>query len=453
MAAGRPLHPGRARGPEPTPSITSRLKNEQRSVTLGAQIQNVTAREIFAERGLLGLEVTVTTDTGAVGISTPESGVSTGKREAAFVLDGGDRYKGLGTRKVAEIVNTIIAPALRGIDVTTQVEVDRLLIELDGTPNKARLGANATVGVSLAVLKAAAQTVGLPLYRYIGGANACTLPIPILFISSGGRYRDPGTTRWFKPTYEFAAYGAGSYANAMEVSWRCVEEGKKIFRERFGDSYVPTYAMSNLAGVIRDDRELLDIMAESIARLSFEGKVGIYFDCAAECYYEAEIDKYVGLFSPGEKTRDELIAHYQKLVASYPIVSIEDPLHEEDFEGHAILTRELGIEIVGDDLFTTNVDRLRQAIAIGAANSMVLKISQVGTVSEALAACRVAQANGYNVHPCGSRGDRDSIGDFAVGLNAGQVRAGDHNRLLTIESDLGRSAEWLGRAAYKGWRR
>ena len=420
---------------------------------MAARIQTVTAREIFAERGLLGLEVTVTTDTGAVGIATPESGVSTGKREAAFVLDGGDRYKGLGVRKAAEIVNNTIGPALAGVDVTAQGEADRLMIELDGTPNKARLGANSIVGVSLAVLKAAANQSGLPLYRYIGGANACTLPIPIVFISSGGRYRDPGTSRWFKPTYEFAAYGAGSYSAAMEMSWRAVEEGKRLFRERFGDRYVPTYAMSNLAGVISDDRELLDIMAESIGRLGYEGRVGIYFDCAAECYYEADLDKYVGLFAPGEKSRDELIEVYRSLVATYPIVSIEDPLHEEDFDGHAILTKELGIEIVGDDLFTTNVDRLRQAIAIGAANSMVLKVSQVGTVSEALAACRVAQTYGYNVHPCGSRGDRDSIGAFAVGLNAGQLRAGDHNRMLSIEAELGASAEWLGRGAYKGWRR
>lgn len=420
---------------------------------MSTTITDIKAREIFAARGLLGLEVTVTTDDGAVGVATPESGVSTGKYEATFVLDGGERYRGLGTRKAAENVNGIIAPALQGMAVSDQLAIDRAMCELDGTPNKERLGANAIVGVSLAVLKAAANSAGLPLYRYIGGANACTLPIPINFISSGGRYRDPGNSRWFKPTYEFAAYGAGSYSAAMEMSWRVIEQGKRLFKDRFGERYVPTYNMSNLAGVISEDRELLDIMAESIARCGYEGKVGIYFDCAAECYYEKDIDRYVGIFSEGEKSRDDMIEHYQKLIATYPIVSIEDPLHEEDFEGHAILTKELGIEIVGDDLFTTNAERLKRAIEIGAANSMVLKISQVGTVSEALAACRLAQANGYNVHPCGSRGDRDSIGDFAVGLNAGQLRAGDHNRMLTIEEELGSNAAWLGRDAYKGWKR
>jgi enolase len=193
-------------------------------------------------------------------------------------------------------------------------------------------------------------------------------------------------------------------------------------------------------------------MTESIVRCGYEGRVGIYFDVAADIYYEPEIDRYVGLFSPGEKTRDELIGLLLDFVNRYPVVSLEDPLHEDDIEGHAIATRELGIEVVGDDLFTTNVERLRQGIAAGACNSMVLKISQVGTVSEALAACRAALAAGYNVHPCGSRGDRDSIGDFAVGLNAGQVRAGDHNRVLAIEEELGASAVWPGKAAYKGRR-
>ena len=419
---------------------------------MAATIQSVRAREIFAQRGLLSLEVTVVTDDGACGVSTPETGVSTGRHEAAFLVDGGERYNGLGVQKAAAQVNEVIGPALKGLDVTAQGEVDRLMIELDGTPNKSRLGANAIVGVSLAVLKAAANSTGLSLYRYIGGANACTLPIPIVGIGTGGRYRDPGTSRWFKPSYEFAAYGASGYSDARYMSWNCTEQVKRLLRARYPDKYSMTYHSTSLAGVIDHDRELLDVMTESIARCGYEGKVGIYFDCAADCYYEENIDRYVGLFSPGEKSRDELIELYLDFVTNYPVVSLEDPLREEDFEGHALVTKELGIEVVGDDLFATNVERLKQGISMGAANSMVLKITQVGTVSEALAACRLALANGYNVHPCGSRGDRDSIGDFAVGLNAGQVRAGGHNRLLTIEEELGRAAVWPGKAAYKGWR-
>jgi enolase len=419
---------------------------------MSAQITGVKAREIFAQRGVLALEVTVETDGGAPGVSTPESGVSTGTYEAAFLLDGDERYKGLGVRKAASQVNKVIGPALKGVDVTAQAEIDRLMIELDGTPDKSRLGANAIVGVSLAALKAAANSTGLPLYRYIGGADALTLPIPIYGIGTGGRYRDPGRSRWFKPSYEFAAFGAGGYSQAIYWSWRCAEESKRLLGARYPDAYKPDYYRTSLAGVIQHDRELLEIMTESIVNCGYEGEVGIYFDCAADCYYEEEIDRYVGIFSPGEKTRDELIALLKEFVTTYPVVSLEDPLHEEDFEGHAIATQELGIEVVGDDLFTTNIERLRQGIEAGAANSMVLKVTQVGTVTEALAACRLAVNNGFNVHPCGSRGDRESIGDFAVGLNAGQIRAGDHNRMLTIEEELGRSAVWLGKEAYKGWR-
>lgn len=419
---------------------------------MGATIKSVRAREILAQRGLLSLEVTVTADDGACGVSTPESGVSTGGHEAKFLLDGGERYNGLGVRKAATTVNEVIGPALLGMDVTHQRQIDQLMIELDGTPNKARLGANSIVGVSLAVLKAAANSSGLPLYQYIGGPAACTLPIPIISIGAGGRYRDPGASRWFKPSYEFAAYGATSYSDAVYMSWRCSEQVKQQLRQRHPDSYAPAYHATTLAGVIADDRELLEIMSESIARCGYEGRVGIYFDCAGDCYCEKDIDRYVGFFSPGEKTRDDVIKLLLDYVTSYPIVSLEDPLHENDFEGHAIVTRELGIEIVGDDLFTTNADRLQQGIAAGAANSMVLKITQVGTVSEALVACRTALANGYNVHPCGSRGDQDSIGDFAVGLNAGQVRAEQRNRVLSIEEELGTAALWPGKAAYKGWR-
>ncbi len=409
-------------------------------------------RKFRRRRGLLALRVTVEADDGAVGVSTPESGVSTGAHEAKFLLDGEARYKGLGVRKAADVINRVIGPVLTGVEVTAQGEIDRLMIELDGTPDKSKLGANSIVGVSLAALKAGAASTGQPLYRYIGGANAVTLPIPIYGIGTGGRYRDPGTSRWFKPSYEFCAYGAGSYRTALEWSWQCANELRRILRERYPDTFAEQYHRSSLAGVIGDDRELLDAMTEAIIRTGREGQIGLYFDCAADCYYEADIDKYVGHFMPGERTRDEQIQLLKRYVEEFPIVSLEDPLREDDFEGHALATQELGVEVVGDDLFTTNVARLRRGIETGAAQSMVLKITQVGTVSEALAACRLALAHGYNVHPCGSRGDQDNIGDFAVGLNAGQVRATDHNRLLDIEDELGQSAAWLGKSAYKGVR-
>ncbi len=419
---------------------------------MAAKINKVHAKEIQALRGLLALRVTVEADDGSVGVSTPESGVSTGTFEAKFLLDGGDRYKGLGVRRAVDVVNNTLGPALIGMDVTAQGEIDQIMIDLDGTPDKRKLGANSIVGVSLAAIKAGAASTGQPLYRYIGGANAVTLPIPIVGIGTGGRYRDPGTSRWFKPSYEFCAYGAGSYATALEWSWQCSNELRRILRERYPDTFAEQYHRTSLAGVIQDDRELLEAMTEAIIATGHEGKIGLYFDCAADCYYEKDIDKYVGHFMPGERTREEQIALLKSYVEEFPIVSLEDPLREDDFEGNAMATEELGIEVVGDDLFTTNINRLRQGIEAGAAQSMVLKITQVGSVSEALAACRLALANGYNVHPCGSRGDQDNIGDFAVGLNAGQVRATDHNRILDIEDELGAAAVWPGKAAYKGVR-
>lgn len=419
---------------------------------MGAAIQSVRAKEILGVRAPLALEVTVTTDDGAVGVATPEAGVSTGTHEAKFVLDGGDRYRGLGQLTAAKNVNTIIAPALIGLDITNQAEIDRVMLELDGTRNKSNLGANAIIGVSLAAVKAGAASLGVPLYRYLGGPGARVIPIPIIGIGTGGRYRDPGRSRWFKPSYEYAAWGAGSYADAVYWSWRCIEETKRLLKERYQDKYSASYNATTLSGVIDHDRELLEIMTESIVRCGYEGRMGLYFDVAADCYYEADVDKYVGLFSPGEKSRDDVISLLTQFVETYPIVSLEDPLREDDFEGIAVATRELGIEVVGDDLFTTNIERLQQGIAAGAANSMVLKITQIGSVSEALEACRIASTNGYNVHPCGSRGDMVCIGDFAVGLSAGQVRAGDRNRLMAIEEELGESAIWLGKSAYKGWR-
>lgn len=419
---------------------------------MGDRITRVTAREILANRGLVSLQVRVQTENGAMGVSTPESGVSTGTYEAAFLLDGGERYNGLGARKAAAMVNDVIAPAVIGMDVTDQAGIDMTMIELDGTPNKARLGANAIVGVSLAVIAAAARSTGLPLYKYIGGPDARTLPIPIVGIGTGGRYRDPGHSRWLKPSYEFTPWGAGSYSEAIYWGWQATEETVKILRQRYPGKFNPAYRGVALAGVIDHDRELLEIMTEAIVRSGHEGKMGLYFDCAADCYYERDIDRYVGLFSPGEKTRDEVIALLKDFVEHYPITSLEDPLHELDLEGHAMAVKELGIEVVGDDLFTTNPQRLREAIALGAANSMVLKITQIGTVTEALEACRLAHLNNYNVHPCGSRGDNATIGDFSVGLNAGQVRGGDRNRLLAIEEELGATAQWMGKAAYKGWR-
>lgn len=422
---------------------------------MSAKIHTIDAREIMAERGTLGLEVVVTTDTGAVGRSTPTSGVSIGKYEAAFVLDGGSRFGGKGlTKAVANIRE--VAPHLVGMEVKRQREIDELLIRLDGTPDKSKLGANAIVGISLAVCKAAANAADLPLYQYIGGANARTFPMPIFGICLCGRYRDPGATRWLKPSYEIIPYGANGFENAIEIAHEIQRAFATLVVARYGmnvyrqQSLEKSYSAFWMPGVIRDDREILDVLTEAIVSTGNEATIGIYYDAAAGCYYEEDIDRYVGLYSAGEKTRDQMIALYKEFVANYPLLSLEDPLHEEDMEGHAIVTEETGIEIVGDDLFTTNVDRVEMGVEIGAANSMVLKITQVGTVSEALDAAEYCLRHGYNVHPCGSRGDRDSIADFALGLGAGQVRAFDWRRMRALEEELGATALWPGKGLFKG---
>jgi enolase len=422
---------------------------------MSAKIESITAREIMAERGTLGLEVVVTTDTGAEGRSTPTTGVSMGKYEAAFVVDGDQRFDGRGLRKAVQNIEQV-APALVGIEVHRQREIDQLLIELDGTTNKSKLGANAIVGISLAVCKAAAHAGGLPLYQYIGGVNACIYPMPIFGICLCGRYRDPGKTRWLKPSYEIIPYGAKGFENAVEMAFEVqraftqrivVRYGMNVYRQQ---SLHNSYSAFFLAGVIKDDREILDAITRAIVDAGYEGKVGIYYDAAAGCYYEEDISRYVGIYSAGEKTRADMIALYKEFAANYPLVSLEDPLHEEDMEGHAMVVEETGIEIVGDDLFTTNIERVKMGVEMGAANSMVLKITQVGTVSEALDAARYCLSHGYNVHPCGSRGDRDSIADYALGLGAGQVRAFDWRRMRTLEEELGVAMVWPGVALFKG---
>ena len=419
-----------------------------------AKIQSITAKEIMASRGTLGLEVTVTTDTGAIGRSTPTAGVSTGQYEAAFVLDGGTRFGGKGLQRAVDNIHDV-APVLTGTEVRRQREIDNMLIKLDGTPDKSRLGANAMVGVSLAVCKAAAVASGLPLYQYIGGADACIYPMPIFGICLCGRYRDPGKTRWLKPSYEIIPYGATGFENAVEMAYEVQRAFTRIIIDRYGMDVYRQASLQNsyhaffLVGVVEDDREILDAITEAIVQSKHDGQIGIYYDAAAGCYYEPDIDRYVGIYSSGEKTREQMISLYEAFVANYPLVSLEDPLHEEDMEGHAVVTQETGIEIVGDDLFATNIQRVKRAVELGAANSMVLKITQVGTVSEALDAARYCLHHGYNVHPCGSRGDRDSIGDFALGLGAGQVRSFDWRRMRELEQELGAAAIWPGKALFK----
>lgn len=414
---------------------------------MSSTIKSIHAQEILATRGHLGLHVSVRTQEGIQGVATPMIGISVGKYEAKFLFDGGKRWFGRGVLKAVNHVNKIIAPALKNMDVMQQRAIDNAMIELDGTHDKSRLGANAIVGVSLAVLKAAANSTGVPLYRYLGGMNACTLPCPIIGCGTAGTYRNPGQTRLFKPSFEFAAFGATSFAESVYLARLAEAELKTIISRKYG---IRAIRRRNILSEVKDDCDALTAMTAAIDNTGYTGKIGIFIDCAAGCYYDSVTDTYHGLFSASRKTRDELMELYDKFVKEYPVIVLEDPLHEDDYEGHAIITRELGIEIVGDDLFVTNPRRLQMGIELGAANAMVLKIPQVGTVTEALEAAQLAQKHGYRVGPCASRGGASHISDFAVGLNTGQVRnTSNLNRLLEIEHELGTAARFLGRASFQ----
>jgi enolase len=426
------------------------------SMRSGSLIKSVTAREVFSDRGHPGIEAVVTTEDGSRGVAMATAGLSIGKHEVQFAYDGGKRWRGLGVLKAVGNVHDIIAPALHGMDATLQREIDGVLIELDGTENKTKLGGNATASISAAALKAGAASLGIPLYQHIGGVNACVLPVPCAGAFSGsGRYGGgpSGATTGDKPSHSFVCYGFDNFSEASYAGWEISQELREVLGRRFDvGSQVSGYS-GIPPGVVSHDRELWSAMAEAIEKAGYGGKAGIQIDVAAGTYYDENRDVFTGLFSQGDKTKEELIDLYRDMVSTYPVVILEDPLGEEDYEGHAVLTRELGIEIVGDDLFTTNPRRLQQGIEVGGANAMLLKVNQVGTISEAFDAVQMAYRAGYGVMPCRSRGEGDAMADYVVGLGTGHTREGAigpmANRFLEIEAELGDRAEFLGKDGLK----
>jgi enolase len=416
-------------------------------VPRGSRITSVVARQVFTWRNHPGIETTVTTANDATGTAEVTAGLSVGDYEVAFAYDGGPRWAGLGVQRAVDNVNNSIAPALIGKDVTGQLEIDRLMIELDGTPGKTRLGGNALASVSAAVLKAGAASVGLPLYQHIGGANACVMPVPAAGLLNGAKRYGGGQRAGDKPSYSMMCYGFDSFTEASYAAWTI----ERSFRKELGSrlNLDADFVRFIPAGVIKHDRELWDIMVDVIEANGYTDKVGIQVDIAAGTYYDNAKGVFVGLFSAEDKTMDDLLELYRFMVKEYPFVVFEDPLDEDDFEGHAKLTRELDIQIVGDDLFTTNPVRVRKGIEMGAANTVLLKVNQVGTISEAFEMTRLAHRYGYGVMPCGSRGEGADIADYAVGLITGQQREGGTgptaNRLLQIEAELGPRAQFAGK--------
>jgi enolase len=410
------------------------------------RIASVHAREIIDCRGLPTLEVEVRLADNISGRAAVPAGRSTGTHEAFELRDGEKRYHGMGVRKAVSNVNQLIAPALLGKDVTRQRELDSLMRQdLDGTPDKSRLGANAMIGVSLALSRAAAATCGLPLYRYLN-SNAYVIPVPLFNLINGGKHASGDLE-----IQEFAIFptGAKNISHALQIATETMDELAKLLVKKYGKFAVNVGDEGGFVPPMKGIHEPLDALVEAVDRAGYSDLVVYGLDCAATHFY----DPATGLYRlAGDRfTRQQMISLYQDLCKTYKLVSIEDALYEDDFEGWAQLTSALGIQLVGDDLFTTNPQRLLKGIQTGAANALLWKVNQIGTLSEALDAAELAFKHGYAVQVSERSGETedDIISDLAVALNAGQIKTGapvrgertsKYNRLIRIEEELGERA-------------
>ena len=414
------------------------------------KITDVRAREIIDGRGTPTVEVDIWVDSFLRGRADVPSGRSTGSHEACEIRDGGSRYGGLGVRTAVDNVNRLIAPAVIGHDVTQQRYLDSLMKELDGTPQKSKLGANAMVGVSLAVAKAAASSLGTPLYKYIN-SNSHTLPVPMMNLINGGKLASNDLD--FQE-FIIMPVGAASFSQALEITNEVNSKLGKILLKRYGKLALNVGDEGGYVPPITSIREALDVLQQAVRETEWESTIVYALDVAATHLYNKNTQKYI--IEGGQMSVEELIDLYKELVSSYPIVSIEDPLDENDFEGFARITQKLGIQVVGDDLFVTNSERLRKGIETGAANALLWKVNQIGTLSEALDAAELAFRNRYGVVVSERSGETEdsAIADFAVALDAGQIKTGapvraertcKYNQLLRIEEELGSSARYAGR--------
>ena len=425
-------------------------------------IIKIHARQIFDSRGNPTIEVDVVTENGVLGRAAVPSGASTGEHEAMELRDGGKAYLGKGVLKAVENVNTKIAQELLGISIFEQNLIDQTMIDLDGTPNKSNLGANAILGVSLAAAKAAANELGLPLYRYIGGVSANTLPVPMMNIINGGSHSDAPIA--FQE-FMIMPVKAQSFTHAMQIGTEIFHNLKKVLHDRglstaVGDEggFAP-----NLAGGTEDALDTIKKAVEN-AGYKFGDEVMVALDCAAsEFYVDGKYDytKFEG--STGKiRTSEEQADYLAELASKYPIISIEDGMYEDDWKGWKYLTEKIGhqTQLVGDDLFVTNVERLERGISEGIANSILVKVNQIGTLTETIAAVNMAHRAGYTSvmsHRSGETED-NTIADLAVALNCGQIKTGSasrsdrmakYNQLLRIEEELGDTSYFPAMNAFK----
>jgi enolase len=423
-------------------------------------IEDVYAREILDSRGNPTVEVEVVLEDGAFGMAAVPSGASTGEYEAVELRDGDKgRYLGKGVLKAVQNVNEIIADELIGLDASDQPYIDKVMIDLDGTPNKAKLGANAILGVSMAVAKAASESFGLPLYQYLGGVNAKTLPVPMMNILNGGQHADNNVDI---QEFMIAPAGAGEFREALRMGAEVFHNLKKVLSAKKYNTSVGDEG--GFAPDLKSNEEALQVILEAIKNAGYEaGKdIMICLDPASSEFYDKEKGLYILSSENKELSAEEMVDYYENWVKNYPIISIEDGLDENDWDGWKILTKRLGnkIQLVGDDLFVTNTTKLSRGIAEGVCNSILIKLNQIGTITETLDTIEMAHKAGYTTvisHRSGETED-STIADFAVATNAGQIKTGSasrsdriakYNQLLRIEDMLADSAKFPGKAVYK----
>ena len=424
-------------------------------------IINIHARQIFDSRGNPTIEVDVTTENGISGRAAVPSGASTGEHEAVELRDGGKDYMGKGVKNAIENVNTLISQELLGVSVFEQNEIDQIMIDLDGTPNKSKLGANAILGVSLATAKAAANELGLPLYRYIGGVSANTLPVPMMNIINGGSHSDAPIA--FQE-FMVMPVKADNFSHAMQMGSEIFHNLKKVLHDRNLSTAVGDEG--GFAPTLDGTEDALDTIALAVknAGYKFGDDIIIALDCAAAEFYEGGNYDYSKFEGESGKIRSsqEQADYLAELASNYPIISIEDGMDENDWEGWKYLTDKIGdrVQLVGDDLFVTNVKRLSRGIENGIANSILIKVNQIGTLTETIDAVNMAKNAGFTSvmsHRSGETEDT-TIADLAVALNCGQIKTGSasrsdrmakYNQLLRIEEELGGVAYFPKDKAFK----
>ncbi|MPZ74984.1 MAG: phosphopyruvate hydratase [Deltaproteobacteria bacterium] len=425
------------------------------------KIQRVQAREVLDSRGQPTVEVEVTLKNGAFGRATVPSGASTGVHEAVELRDGGKRFLGKGVARAVLHVNEKIAPHLRGKEAREQASIDQIMLDLDGSANKGKLGANAILGVSLAVAHAQAQAQGLSLYRYLGGTQAKTLPVPMLNVLNGGAHADNNVDL---QEFMIVPYGMKNFKEALRGAAEIFQTLKKVLHDRSYSTSVGDEG--GFAPRVKSNAEAIELLLEAITKAGYKAgsQVALALDVASSEFFDN--GNYVFKKSDGRKrSRDDMVRLYEDWVKQYPIISVEDAFAEDDWEGWQMLTQALGkkVQLVGDDLFVTNKVRLKRGIESKVANSILIKVNQIGSLTETLETIKLAKESGYTTVMSHRSGETEdvTIADLAVATNAGQIKTGapcrgertaKYNQLLRIEEELGNRAFYAGKKAFRAVR-